>query len=271
MANPQPSDAHLRIAHSIQEEIMMRDFTKRQRSILDLILRLSWGCGKKIATITRQKDFELVGIAKTKIKEELNWLVNARVITWTKTNNEYSFNKDYDSWKVSIVPGYNRQRLNELIHININSSQNGNIVPKAGTSQNGNKVDEKGTKFPSRGELSEPTIPSGTSISGQSIKSNIESNNIYTSDFEKFYQEYPRPEDKRRTFNNWKTCLKTYTVDQLMAACRNYKAAKAGTERQYLKSSANFLGREKPFEDYIKSKEHDSPKKAVNEGVYSFD
>jgi len=76
-------------------------------------------------------------------------------------------------------------------------------------------------------------------------------NNIYTPEFEQFYAEYPRPEDKRRSFNNWKTQLKHYTVEQLMAACRNYKKAKAGTDKQYLKSSANFLGRERPFEDYI--------------------
>ncbi len=74
---------------------------------------------------------------------------------------------------------------------------------------------------------------------------------IYTHDFEEFYKAYPRLEDKRRIFNNWKACLKTYTVEQLMTACENYKKAKVDTDNQYLKSSANFLGKEKPFEDYL--------------------
>jgi hypothetical protein len=83
--------------------------------------------------------------------------------------------------------------------------------------------------------------------------------NIYTTEFEIFYEKYPRSEDKMRTFNNWKTCIKSFTPEQLMTACSNYIKAKAGTEKQYLKSSANFLGREKPFEDYLEAKPSDKP------------
>ena len=75
--------------------------------------------------------------------------------------------------------------------------------------------------------------------------------NKYTAEFEEFYAMYPRPEDKHRSFNNWKSQLKHYTADQLMTAAKNYKATKVGTEIQYIKSSANFLGKEKPFEDYL--------------------
>jgi DnaD/phage-associated family protein len=111
---------------------------------MDLILRLSWGCGKKTAIIPRQKDFELVGIRENKIKSELEWLVNAKVVIWNKKNNEYCFNKNYDEWRVSIVPGYSRKRFEEILHVNIETSQNGNQLPKTGTSQNG-KLPEKGT------------------------------------------------------------------------------------------------------------------------------
>ena len=253
MANPQPHEAHIRIAHSISESIMMRDFSKRQRSILDLILRLSWGCSKKTAIIPKQKDFEIIGISATKIKDELQWLINANVIECCKETNEYSFLKDFEKWAVSLVHGYDRKRFDELLHFNL-TSQNGNIVPKTGSqesSQNGNIVPEKGRiKFPKR-EVSLTASTDEKPSCGQSKESIKESNNIYTAEFENFYSEYPRPEDKRRTFNNWKTCLKSYTVQQLMTACKNYKKAKAGTEKTYLKSSANFIGKEKPFEDYI--------------------
>ena len=84
-------------------------------------------------------------------------------------------------------------------------------------------------------------------------KEGKERKNIYTTDFETFYSEYPRPEDKRRTFNNWKTCLKSYSAGELMRACANYKKKVTAmkTEKQFIKSSANFLGKEKYFEDYI--------------------
>ena len=47
MANPQPTDAHIRIAHSITEAIMLRDFSKRQRKILDLFCVCPGGVVRK--------------------------------------------------------------------------------------------------------------------------------------------------------------------------------------------------------------------------------
>jgi hypothetical protein len=97
----------------------------------------------------------------------------------------------------------------------------------------------------------------------QPNKKNIKNiNNKYTAEFESFYLTYPRAEEKRRTFNNWQTCLKSYTEEQLITAAVNYKNKKVGVEMQFLKSSANFLGKEKPFEDYIKIEA--APAKAEN-------
>lgn len=246
MAIPQPTDQHIRIASSIQEEIMMRDFTKRQRSILDFILRLSWGCGKKTAIVPRQKDFSLVGIDETKINAELQWLVNAKVITWNRNSGEFAFIKDYEQWKVSIVPGYNKERFAEILHMNLLAiSASGELDEKASI------LYEKARNNLPKKQVGQTANTDKDGISGQSITSIITSKDIYTADFELFYSKYPRSEDKRRTFKNWKTCLKSYSSDDLLNACNNYKKAKAGTDKQYIKSSANFLGRDKPFEDYI--------------------
>jgi hypothetical protein len=124
MARPQPTDAHLRVAHSINEAIMLRDFTKRQRKILDLILRLSWGCGKKTAIIPRQKDFMVVGIAESHISAEVKWLQDSKIITTDGQN--YNFNKDFDQWQVSRVRPFQPDKLTELVRMNVNgTSQNG--------------------------------------------------------------------------------------------------------------------------------------------------
>jgi len=118
MANQQPNDAHLRINHNITEAIMLRDFSKRQRKILDLILRCSWGCGnKETATIPRQKDFECAGIHEVHIKTELQWLVNSKVIT--RDGDKYSFVKDFNQWQVSRNKPYQPERLTELVSINL--------------------------------------------------------------------------------------------------------------------------------------------------------
>lgn len=121
MANPQPTDAHLRMAHSINEAIMLRDFSKRQRKILDLILRLSWGCGKKYAYIPFQRDFRVAGVYESDIGKEITWLVDSNIIY--HDGNYYWFNKDFDSWQISRVKTGNEEelkaRLGELLRENL--------------------------------------------------------------------------------------------------------------------------------------------------------
>ena len=121
MANPQPTDAHLRVAHSINEAIMTRDFTKRQRKILDLILRLSWGCGQKDAYIPRQRDFSVVGIHEVDIKSELEWLEVSKVIA--REGSFYWFNKNFDDWEVSRVKPYQPEKLSKLLSLNLSKDR----------------------------------------------------------------------------------------------------------------------------------------------------
>ena len=96
----------------------------------------------------------------------------------------------------------------------------------------------------------ETTKEHQTNINKNEKNEKNEKNN-YTPEFELFYITYPRPEEKSRTFNNWLRCLKSYSIEQLMTACHNYKTAKTGTDIQYIKTSANFLGRDNFFIDYL--------------------
>lgn len=120
MANPQPDDPHIRIAHTINEAIMMRDFSKLQRKILDLILRLSWGCGKKYAYIPHQRNFMIVGVHEVKIKKELDWLEVSRIIH--RCDTIYWFNKNFDEWQISRVDPFEPEKLNELLSYNLNGT-----------------------------------------------------------------------------------------------------------------------------------------------------
>lgn len=121
MANPQPTDAHLRIAHSINEQLMVSHFSEQQRRILDFILRLSWGCGSKVAYIPHQKDFEMVGVREGHVKSHLDWLVEAKVII--RQDRYYQFNKDYDQWRVSRTAGYTKKKLTEIVSLNLNQKK----------------------------------------------------------------------------------------------------------------------------------------------------
>lgn len=152
MANPQPTDAHLRMAHSINEAIMMRDFSKRQRKILDLILRLSWGCNKKTALIPKQRDFGAVGIGEGHIKVELNWLEQSHIII--REDDNYSFNKDFDQWQVSRVRPFIPEKLTELVRLNLNGNN-----PELTETVSGNLPKQEETTY-QNSKLSTPMLVS---------------------------------------------------------------------------------------------------------------
>ena len=77
--------------------------------------------------------------------------------------------------------------------------------------------------------------------------------NIYIPEFENFYSLYPNPKEKQRTLTNWRTALKHSTAEDLIRAARNYSKEVEGRQKEFIKTSANFLGKEKPYLDYISS------------------
>lgn len=134
MANPQPEHGFVKLANEIWNEIIRRDFSKRQKDIILFIWRLSYGCQKKTALVPRLKDFELCGIGQQNIRKELEFLSSCKVITWEKENNIFSVNKDYEQWQISPVRGWDEDKFRELISKNLDSKTSQN--KKNSTSQN---------------------------------------------------------------------------------------------------------------------------------------
>lgn len=186
MANPQP-DQFTRISNELYKAIMQSDFTKRQRNILDLVIRMSYGCGKKSALL-RPVDFELVGIYKTHIRKELDYLSKAAVLIID--GERISLNKDYDQWRISLSKSAtNTDRWSEVLSKNLNDEvteivtkdndkvtktvtdgyQNSNqVVTKTVTEQGRKPNDAKGSETPKesikekvkeRGEVLPPLTP----------------------------------------------------------------------------------------------------------------
>ena len=157
MANPQPTDAHLRIPHTITEALMMSDFTKRQRKIIDLILRLSWGCGKNSAAIPRQRDFEVLGIRETHMGKELSRLVESRVIFIE--GSDYSFNGDYDEWRVPRARPYMPERITELVRLNLNGTyRSGKSIPQELTKMGSSNLPQREVPTYEKSKFSTPEL-----------------------------------------------------------------------------------------------------------------
>ena len=81
--------------------------------------------------------------------------------------------------------------------------------------------------------------------------------NIYTPEFEEFWSIYPRKKEKPKAFKCWNTRLKEGETEILITLCAKNYAAEVkvkGTEEQYIKLPATFLGPNKPYEDYKQSR-----------------
>ncbi len=120
MASPQLENGYIRIANELIAALMQSDFSKRQRNILDLIIRMSYGCGKKSALL-RYSDFELVGVWKVDIKKELTYLAATKVIIVEEQDSllRMELNKNYDQWRVSLVKTMNFEKWEQVLKRNL--------------------------------------------------------------------------------------------------------------------------------------------------------
>ncbi|WP_058306703.1 replication protein [Gracilibacillus massiliensis] len=119
MANPQVEKGYIRIANDLWNEIIRRNFTKRQQNIIFFIWRLSYGTGQKDCLIPTLKMFELAGIHTQDVRKELERLVDCCVLQWNKNSMVFSINKDYRDWQITPCSKWQTKTFKQLIHTNI--------------------------------------------------------------------------------------------------------------------------------------------------------
>lgn len=287
MANPQP-DEFTRISNELLEAILLSDFTKRQLNIILLVIRLSYGCGRKYA-ILRKVDFGVAGINKSDIKKELALLAESKVLVID--GDRISLNKDYDQWRISLVRAGSREEFKKILQRNLEEKKVG-VLPTSGdqgvgkipTAQNdqvgktptGELVKHQPAGWQNTnhvvGEIStdQDAQLNGANGSGgaernikETLKKSKEKNIcVYDPDFEKFWAEYPRKIEKQRAYRCWKIRIREGLsegltmeglVRDLVDAAKNYAAdcRKRGTEERYIKHASTFLGPDRPYLDWI--------------------
>lgn len=75
--------------------------------------------------------------------------------------------------------------------------------------------------------------------------------NIYTPEFETFYNTYPNPANKMQTFTNWKTVIKKYGHAEILRSAERYGKEVGGKDKQYIVVSSNFIGKKSTYLDYL--------------------
>ncbi len=105
----------------IRGEVLRRNFTKRQMNIISFIFSFSLYLGKEKAIIPKMRDFEIAGVGKDKIRNEIDQLVELNVLDWNQEEKTFAV-KDPWEWKVKYHAGYNHERGIELFLLNLNDA-----------------------------------------------------------------------------------------------------------------------------------------------------
>jgi hypothetical protein len=103
----------------IRGEILKHDFTKRQMVILMFIITFSYNYGKEYAYIPKVQDFEIAGISKKHINDELKKLLSMKVIDWNKEEKLFKINEPRFWENCPYNSGYNDERSRELFMLNL--------------------------------------------------------------------------------------------------------------------------------------------------------
>ncbi|WP_162985889.1 replication protein [Virgibacillus sp. Bac330] len=145
MASPQTEKGHVRIANELWNELLRRDFSKRQQNLILFIWRLSYGTGQKDCVIDKFNNLELAGMYKQDVKKELKFLRECAVLDWDEKTMVFSINKNYHLWQITPNKNWDSEKFDELIHQNLSRKK----VSKTRTKKE-NEVSETLTKKKSR-------------------------------------------------------------------------------------------------------------------------
>ena len=104
---------YVKIANNLFDNIIFRDFTNRERAVICLIIRLSYGFNHKTAIIKPKSRFTLIGLHRQDINTILKILVDKKVII-SYGDNIYALNKHFDEWQVGLNKFFNAENFNDL-------------------------------------------------------------------------------------------------------------------------------------------------------------
>lgn len=67
---------------------------------------------------------------------------------------------------------------------------------------------------------------------------------IYSNEFEQFWNLYPRRVDKKKAYKSFKTALKNHPIESIVNGTKKYAQSVQKTEKQFIKHPSTFLNNE---------------------------
>lgn len=100
------------------ENIICRDFTKRQIKILSMIHLFCMHNSKMECHIPHLSSFEVTGLGRSKIREEIEKLVDANVLTWDTQNMIFKINNSTKHWNVKLSENFASNKVKQILDLN---------------------------------------------------------------------------------------------------------------------------------------------------------
>ncbi|MDI6784953.1 MAG: replication protein, partial [bacterium] len=97
----------------LRREILIRDFNKRERIVLELIHQLTVDMKRESVELL-PSEFTVVGIDKSKIQSVLTELVKNQVLLIQE--HQFRINQTVADWQVPVGEGYNKKKFYQLVY-----------------------------------------------------------------------------------------------------------------------------------------------------------
>jgi predicted phage replisome organizer len=91
--------------------------------------------------------------------------------------------------------------------------------------------------------------------------------NIYSNEFERFWNLYPRRVDKKKAFKAFKSVIKQHSIESIVNGTEKYAQSVQKTEKQFIKHPATFLNNESFIDGFEEVLEQPKPTKIQPESV----
>ena len=114
MAEVKLKNGYIKIANTLFEQLLIRNFTLKQLRILLLIFRLSYGFNKTEAIVMPFSRFDVTNIYRGDIKRELLKLEKKKVLFCDFCHYKFKINKNYDEWSINFHSSFSDENFIKL-------------------------------------------------------------------------------------------------------------------------------------------------------------
>lgn len=186
------SKGYTQVPHKIGNILPLIDLTARQKRVVDLVIRLTYGCQKRYAKL-RFSDLKVVNIAPSHAGNIMFSLLKQKIIIQNGTTKEYRLNEEYLSSEVTKNVSSQLEELRTLIGKQLDkrgyqigkqkvTREATDILPeeKDLTYQNSN---DKGLPKREDSDLKQPDFTTPKDILNKELKKEIDSSNIADNSF----------------------------------------------------------------------------------------